>query len=259
MSRFHLLFLLLVALSKSAVLGQAPLVTEGKSLDELRERSQDLIKFQAEFAKGIEDGSIDRFAELRSKWPELEKQVTELTAIRQKINADEGDVDGLTKELYAKLQNLGPYLDSAYMPDEVVLHMPRLSDAQVAEINRVSDEIQGAESAVADDSGGPRMRLLGLNKRFTMLFLSVPVEIQAPPGSTVYFDSEAGGHFLSNDLAVKKVEANEQGIAQVHWISEGNASGEAGVEILSPEAVNRIYLSIRVVDLKLQLPKGFTP
>ncbi|NRB76332.1 MAG: hypothetical protein HRU46_18380, partial [Verrucomicrobiales bacterium] len=238
--------------------GEGSALPDGKGLDELRQRSQAALKRQAEFVKGVQDGSIDRFADLRSKWPELEKQVAELKRLQEGGASGGSDSERLSKELFEGLQSVGTYLETAYVPDEVALNIPRFSDEQVAEINRVTNEMQDAEPAEPNAAGGPKMRLIGSNTRYTLLFLSVPIEVQAPAGSPVYFYSSAGGRFLSNKIAVKKVIADDNGVASVQWVSEGGASGEAAVEVLCPEAVNQVNLLIKVVDLRLEIPKGFT-
>ena len=182
-----------------------------------------------------------------------------MTALQEKIAAGDGDVKALSKRLYDILQEAGPYLANASVPLPIALKKRTMTTKQVTDDRRISGIISKLTLAKPDKTGGPRLQVVGTDSRYTILFLSVPITVKGPPEAIVYFESEAGGHFQSNGLAVAEVKTDKAGLATVNWISDGDAAGHCFVNISSPTAVNRDLIQIKVVDLKIMTPAGFKP
>lgn len=226
---------------------------------ELKERSKLLLARQSDFHKGVQNGTVKPYADLRSEWAKLTNLVSAVKFLQTKIAKGDGDVDALSRQLYDLLQKIGPYLDEATVPDAIALKKRPMSAKQVSENRRIVDAIESMTLPKPDKRGGPRLKLVGPQTRFTVLFLSVPIQVQAPPESTVYFEADAGGHFQSNGLAVADLTADKSGTATAYWVSDGDAAGESVVTISSPQAVHRLSVPINVVDPRLRIPAGFNP
>ena len=152
------------------------------------------------------------------------------------------------------MQLIGPYLAPAD-PRSCDLN---LNKNQLAYLQSIEKE----KRHTSDDLSKPEMQLLTGEHAYTLHYIPVPVIVKTVPGKPVYFEAINGGHFkqtlgkTSGDgLSLAKVIANQEGIAEIAYYTEGDATGYMEVIITSPDNSNYKIMSVEVQKL---IPKPLT-
>lgn len=68
-----------------------------------------------------------------------------------------------------------------------------------------------------------------------------------------------GGEFVSNQSAYIKITANDEGIAQTHWVSHGDGVADCLIAYTSTNAAGGGMITHRVVQLKLVPLESISP
>ncbi len=105
--------------------------------------------------------------------------------------------------------------------------------------------------ATWDRAPESRYVALGPGTLYTLTHLSVPLEVKAPPSSTVLFHTHGGGLF-PNKLPLISVIVDQTGIARTEWITHGDAVADNIITVRSPQAPTLGEFGITIVQLKLR-------
>lgn len=218
---------------------------EATAIEKLKNRSESLRKIQVEHVKKVSEGEVVLFAdwhrELADRKPRIEKLASDYTAFLALANGSQQRIEAAVG-LRSELAFLGAFLQDASHPPNAKVS---LTAAQTAETKRILAAISRSKDANPDFD--TRFAVVGPTDTFSLLFLPTPITVTAPAGETVYFESIAGGVF-ANGLPVAEVEVGADGLAQVFWISRGEAVANCGVRIHCAPAPDEIAVSIRVVQ-----------
>ncbi len=209
-----------------------PLPAGNEKLDVLRARMAKLHESQAAYAKALAEGKVQPFPDVKEAWPSYEEKTKGISAdiLKMEQEKDPAIRATLAKSIFALLQEIGPFLQSADYIEEPPVP---LTQAQVSEVARLEKAWDEAESTPYElDASGNPQRLVAISPsyQFTIKSLAVELKVKALPGWKVYFDSADGGEF-PNGLMLTEVVAGEDGIASVLWVSHGRGVGACEVGV----------------------------
>jgi len=238
----------------SILKGIAADAVDSSNTNQMKQRISQLHKIQADFIKKVAEGKVKPFETRRN---ELKQNAAKIAQVKQDYTKYLSFKEGSDQrtEAAASLQKLvdevGQFLLHADHPlgvDNTVT----LTAKQVAEIEKV----EAAIMKVRDTPTDPESRLLvvGPNERSTLLYLPVPITVQAPKKAKVYLRSIAGGGFESGSPVIER-EADENGLINTAWISRGDGVADCQIEIIAEGVPEDEWMTIRVVQpLPIELP-----
>ncbi|MDD9952014.1 MAG: hypothetical protein OXT67_10680 [Zetaproteobacteria bacterium] len=212
-----------------------------------------VLKNNATYWKGVTDGSIVPWSELREEWPKHVATVAKLQKDHAAIlnETDPKKREALSVPFFSALQLIGPYLQA--------------SDYRNTDLSLTPDEAKELDALESADIGpappdpnGKTLQALTPTEVFTLLDFSVPLEIKGPPETEVFLSSGGGGVF-ENNLTMQRLKTDKQGLARSSWVSRGDSVGLSMITATSPACGNELAWQIEVVHLALMplppLPK----
>ncbi len=226
----------------------APLPAGNPRIDAMRDRIKDLHKSQAQWFADVSSGKVIPFEHIVKNRPlhEVELQKLKDSLATLATVKDPKENKQLASSLYHAIQPLGFLLEPALPGD--VPDFP-LSGAQIEELKSIDQSLAGELEDPGPDS--PKLTPVPLAPIYTIVGLSVPLEVHTQPGIDIVFSSPDAGVF-ENDLSLVAVRADEDGIARTEWRSRGNATGDAQVIATTPGLDLETSFSVHIMDLKLR-------
>ena len=211
----------------------------------MRKRAQLVIKRHADHRKGVAEGKIIPWAELRAEWPKWETQVLNLQRSHAAMIAETDPKKRLplSKAFFAALQPIGPFLQPATFRRSDLSLTPK----QAAEL----ETLEFADTGPAlPDPKGKMLKTLTPTDVFTLIDLSIPIILRGPPETEIFLSAGGGGSF-ENGLPMQRIKTDKQGIAESSWVSRGDSIGLSVLTASTPMCINEINYQVEVVQLAL--------
>ena len=164
-------------------------------------------------------GGVKHYHDAIAQLPTLKKRVAESQSLYDHILSAETEERKqiLGAQLVKSLQVIGYYLDDA---DHGKLPRRYLNPAQVEEQSQLDREF--AEIEIPYDR--EEVRMVTPSIYYTIKNVPVVLSFRAPVGTEIILSSELGGMF-PNQLSKVKIVANDQGVAETYWYSNGEGVG----------------------------------
>jgi len=190
-------------------------------------------------------GGVKHYHDAIAQLPTLKKRVAESQSLYDHILSAETEERKqiLGAQLVKSLQVIGYYLDDA---DHGKLPRRYLNPAQVEEQSQLDREF--AEIEIPYDR--EEVRMVTPRIYYTIKNVPVVLSFRAPVGTEIILSSELGGMF-PNQLSKVKIVANDEGVAETYWYSNGEGVG--GCQVLYRSAAHHETGEVNIEVKKLHL------
>jgi len=184
---------------------------------------------------GVAAGDVRLFPNIVANWQTYQAHLEDMKSLVEELNTEVTPARKaeIQSNLLKVLEVVGPYLKSA-THEEAERRI--LDKAEQTTMKQLAAEFNKTDSDGSAES--EELRLLTSDHPYTLKFLPIPIQFEAPEGTEIIVSAETGGHF-ENELSKIRIKADENNRATTWWMSTGDAVSTSTILFKSKKYTGR--------------------